>query len=113
MKALVAMKYAAGYKWCFGLQEALQTLSAVGPIEVGVNWYEGFDEPDATGHVRISGQVRGGHAFEVLGLNVVDHTVTAINSWGTSWGQHGRFEFSWEDFGQLLHEDGEAATITL
>ncbi len=113
MKALVALGYAKGYAWCFGLQDALRTLSTIGPIEVGVNWYEGFDEPDSTGLVRVSGRVRGGHAFEVLGLNTIDKTVTAVNSWGSGWGARGRFVFSWDDFGRLLAEDGEAATLTV
>lgn len=113
MQALKAMGYASAYSWCLGLQDALQTLSSVGPVEIGINWYEGFDQPDLNGRVRISGQVRGGHAFEVLGVDVEQKVVTAINSWGSTWGQRGRFTFSWDDFDRLLHEDGEAATITL
>jgi len=111
MKALVQLKYATSYHWCLSLDDALDTLSHVGPLEIGVRWYEGFDSPDAAGRVRIAGGIRGGHAFEVLGIDVEQKEVIAINSWGSGWGDNGRFRFSFDDFGSLLATDGEAATI--
>ncbi len=113
MKALKDLGYTTGYHWCFGLDDALRTLSSVGPVEVGVNWYEGFDRPNAKGLVKIAGGVRGGHAFEILGVDVENKLVIAENSWGSSWGLKGRFSFSWKDLDRLLHEDGEASTVTV
>ncbi len=113
MKALRDLKLVKGYKWCFGLDDVLKTLSTLGPVEVGLNWYEGFDKPDAHGLVKVSGSVRGGHAFELLGVDVEQKLVHAINSWGPDWGRHGRFSFSWEDLERLLYEEGEASTVTL
>ena len=91
----------------------LKTLSSVGPVEVGVSWYEGFDKPDAKGLVKIAGTVRGGHAFELLGVDADKQLVWAINSWGPGWGLAGRFAFSWKDLDRLLREQGEASTVTL
>lgn len=113
MKALRALELAKGYHWCFGLDDVLKTLSTLGPVEVGLNWYEGFDKPDAKGLVKLAGSVRGGHAFELLGVDAEQKLVWAINSWGPDWGLHGRFAFSWKDLDRLLHEEGEASTVTL
>ncbi|WLT32697.1 hypothetical protein [Geothrix sp. PMB-07] len=113
MKALKQLGLAKGYHWCFSLDDVLKTLSTLGPVEVGVNWYEGFDKPDAKGLVKVGGSVRGGHAFELLGVDVEKKLVWAINSWGSDWGLEGRFAFSWKDLDRLLHEDGEASTLTL
>jgi hypothetical protein len=113
MKALKKLGLATGYTWCFGLDDVLRTLSTIGPVEVGLNWYEGFDSPTKTGLVKIKGSVRGGHAFEILGIDATAKTVTAINSWGTSWGANGRFTFSWKDLDRLLKEQGEAATAVV
>lgn len=113
MKALKDLKLAKGYHWCFGLDDVLKTLATLGPVEVGLSWYEGFDRPDKGGLVKIAGTVRGGHAFELLGVDAEKKLVWAINSWGTDWGLQGRFAFAWKDLDRLLHEDGEASTVTL
>jgi hypothetical protein len=112
MKALKELGLSKGYHWCFSLDDVLKTLSTLGPVEVGVNWYEGFDKPDARGLVKIGGSVRGGHAFEILGVDAEKKLVWAINSWGSDWGHNGRFAFSWKDLDRLLHEQGEASTVT-
>ena len=54
----------------------------------------------------------GGHAFELLGVDAELKRVWAINSWGPNWGLKGRFSLSWKDLDRLLHEDGEASTIS-
>ncbi|GLH74175.1 hypothetical protein GETHLI_26770 [Geothrix limicola] len=113
MKALKDLGFTKGYHWCFGLEDVLKTLSTLGPVEVGLNWYEGFDKPDAKGLVKLGGAVRGGHAFELLGVDAERKLVWAINSWGSDWGLDGRFAFSWKDLDRLLHEDGEASTVQL
>ena len=112
MKALRELGLAKAYHWCFSMEDVLRTLSTLGPVELGVSWYEGFDKPDAKGLVKVSGAVRGGHAFELLGVDVEKKLVWAINSWGSDWGHEGRFAFSWKDLDRLLHEDGEASTVT-
>jgi hypothetical protein len=113
MKALKDLGLTKGYHWCFGLDDVLKTLSTLGPVEVGLSWYEGFDRPDKGGLVKIAGTVRGGHAFELLGVDAEKKLVWAINSWGSDWGLQGRFAFSWKDLDRLLHEQGEASTVTV
>jgi len=113
LKALVQLGRAKEYRWCFGSKDVLPTLSYVAPVAIGVNWYDSFDRPDATGLVRLTpgARIRGGHAFLVLGINVALEQVIAENSWGPGFGVRGRFRFSVQDLDRLLREDGEAATI--
>ncbi|MEV4438528.1 hypothetical protein AB0K09_05815 [Streptomyces sp. NPDC049577] len=100
----------AGYQHAFGLEATLRALTAT-PLIVGVNWYEGFDTPDATGRVAISGEVRGGHEFLLYGIDAEQQTVLARNSWGTGWGAGGCFSFSFDDLGRLLDEHGDATVF--
>lgn len=106
-KAAQASGLISGYQHAFSLDTALKAL-AVSPLIIGVNWYEGFDTPDGNGLVKVSGQVRGGHEFLLYGINTDHQIVQARNSWGTSWGAGGMFAFSWDDFGRLLDEQGDA-----
>ena len=96
----------SGYKHATSITAALSALQT-GPVITGVNWYEGFDEPDASGRVSIAGSVRGGHEFVVDGYDADAGLVYAHNSWGTSWGLAGRFCFSVDDWTRLLSEDGD------
>lgn len=113
MKALRMLGLTKGFRWCFSLEEVLKTLSTTGPVEVGVNWYEGFDRPEANGLVQLQGDIRGGHAFELLGVDAEQQLVWAVNSWGPEWGLKGRFALSWRVLDHLLHENGEAATVVM
>lgn len=111
MKAAKEFLLIEEYRWCFGLEDVLRTLSYVGPVAIGVNWYAGFDKPTSKGLIKISGSVRGGHAVELLGIDVRKKIVWGINSWGKWWGKCGRFCISFADLDRLLKERGEAATV--
>jgi len=113
MKALRELGLIREYRWGFGIQDVLKTLSTLGPVEIGVHWDVGFDHPDAKGFVKRKGRSRGGHAFELLGVDVTTQRVWAINSWSPGWGLSGLFCFSWEDLDHMLRHDGEAATLVI
>jgi hypothetical protein len=97
----------AGYQHALSLDAALKGLGSL-PCITGVNWYEGFDNPDGSGRVKISGSVRGGHEFCVFAIDVPNKLVGARQSWGQGWGANGVFWFSWDDWGRLLDEQGDA-----
>jgi len=109
-KACKSAGLISGYTHCFSLaavQAALQTT----PVIIGINWYSGFDNPNAAGFVKVSGSVRGGHEVCLVAIDVVAKTVTAANSWGASWGAAGYFTFSWADLERLLSEQGDATVL--
>ncbi len=101
------------YRWCFGLSDVLRTLSYVGPVVIGVNWYESMMYTDARGLVKIENQrIAGGHAVELIGVDPKRSEVIGMNSWGPTWGFNGRFRLGYETLSQLLREDGEAVVLT-
>lgn len=101
------------WRWAFGLDDVLRTLSHHGPVAIGTNWYAGMDRPDSKGFVKAEGSIRGGHAYELYGINVAGRFVRARNSWGPSWGVKGLFLLSFDTLDRLLREDGEAVTVVL
>jgi hypothetical protein len=105
-KAAKSFGWITSYQHAFDINSALQALMH-GPVITGVNWYEGFDNPDASGYVKISGQIRGGHEFVIRGYRALTKLVWADNSWGSSWGYYGRFCFSVDTWAQLLSEQGD------
>lgn len=104
------------FRWCFGKDDVLQTLSHYGPVVIGTNWYSSFNSPvgpNARLEIASGAQNEGGHAYELHGINVRRRVVSGTNSWGEGWGKKGRFEMSWETLDRLLHEDGEAVSFVL
>lgn len=96
------------YRWAFGLDDVLDTLSAHGPVVLGTNWYEGMFDPDEDGFVYPTGAVAGGHAILIRGVAWKRGHVRLRNSWGRDWGLEGDCRIRFEDLNRLLHEDGEA-----
>ena len=89
------------------MQAALQDT----PVIVGTYWYSGMDEPDAKGFVSVTGSVRGGHEYEVVGIDVDAEVFTCVNSWGTSFGLGGYFKVRFADMDRLLGEEGDCTQL--
>lgn len=101
----------AGYKHALSIAAALQALMK-GPVITGVAWYSGFDTPDENGLVEISGEIRGGHEFEIRGYDPATDLLTAENSWGTSYGIKGIFHFTSKTWAELLAQQGDCTVPT-
>lgn len=99
------------YRWCFGLDEVLRTLSWIGPVGIGVNWLEDMRDPDFGGYLHAAGDAIGGHEVELTAIDVHRRRVTVTNSWGEGWGQNGRAFLSFEDLGKILDDDGDAVVL--
>lgn len=109
---LTSINIISEYRWCFGLQDVLLTLSNLGPVGIGVRWLDGMWNTDAEGYLHVTGNEVGGHEVELLGINVEQEYVLGENSWGTSWGLNGRFKLSFANLDTLLKDQGDAFTIT-
>lgn len=105
-KAALAAGRITRYEHAFGLDHALQALMH-GPVLVGTLWTDGMFQPDSAGFVRPTGSTVGGHEWLAIGVSVGGRYVTAVNSWGRSWGRSGRFRVSWDDLDWLLKQHGD------
>jgi len=105
-KAAKNAGFIVGYQHCFSRSVTLAALQA-GPVIVGMNWYQGFDSPGAGGLISISGSVRGGHEVVSRGVDMAAGLIEFDNSWGTGWGDAGRFRMSFATLDRLLAEGGD------
>lgn len=97
------------YHWATSLAEIVYAVSWKGPVEIGVNWYSGMFNPDFNGFLKPTGQIEGGHALCIGGINFAQRFFVLYNSWGKDWGLAGNALLSFDDMDRLLHEQGEAA----
>ncbi len=106
-KAAKRLGYVTSYQHPFGLAAVLSALCE-GPLLLGMDWYEGFDEPDPYGEVRATGTVRGGHEVCLSGINVEGEYVRFCNSWGTSYGTYGYGVMTFALLDKQLKNRGDA-----
>jgi hypothetical protein len=111
-KAAVARGWIRSYLHCFSLDDVLSALQD-GPCIAGTNWYSGMDTPDADGLAHVTGTVRGGHEYELVGVDMERQRILAVNSWGMSWGRSGYFDIGFADFARLLAEQGDVTVPKL
>jgi hypothetical protein len=112
LKYLAERQIISEYRWCFGLDDVLRTVSNWGPVGVGAWWRSGMWEPDWESHlVSYEGSYVGGHQFEVFGNHPDVEEVECMNSWGEMWGDRGRFRMKYDQFEALLNDDADAHTF--
>lgn len=119
LKVLRDLGYIGEWRWCFGLDDVLLTLSNHGPVIWGTWWKTGQDQPRGIdGLVTYSGSNRGGHAYLNYGWGLDDRYegggyLDYLQTWGL-WGpRRGRFRMSLADGRRALEDQGEAVTIVL
>lgn len=108
-KAARKHKLIASWNWTFGVLSFVSALQTQ-PVMVGVPWYEGMFNPDANGIVKATGDIAGGHEFEVSGWDRENELLICWNSWGIDWGKGGKFYIplaTWKE----LHD--QQADVTL
>lgn len=96
------------YRWAFGLQDVLLTLSYHGPVVLGVNWRDSMMQPPDSGIVEVGDSVAGGHCILANGISVKRKLVRLHQSWGLEWGVFGDCFVTWDGLAKLLDEEGEA-----
>jgi hypothetical protein len=112
MKAGVEAGLWSSYLWAFGTRDVAQALLQVGPVVIGIPWFDGMEDPDAQGVIRPTGRPAGGHAMCLVGL-VASRPggpwFVAQQSRGPGIGQAGRVLIHHRDLSKLLAGAGEAA----
>jgi hypothetical protein len=99
-----------GYRWARSAYGFLRLLQS-GPVLQGMPWYNAFFEPDKDGFIDsdvqwTSSGIAGGHEIEAVAVELdtkdaFNSVVTYVNSWGTGWGDHGRFRMRLRTYEQL------------
>lgn len=107
-KAGVQLGFFKEYRWCFGLEDLIRTVSSLGPVLVGTNWYRSMFDPDENGVISISGPLDGGHEWCIRGVNPRRELFLARQTWGRSWGLRGDFLVPFDAMQLLLVQDGDA-----
>lgn len=107
-KVIAALGHIQRYLWAGHELDVRQWIHQEGPVVMGTNWYGSMFEPDRSGMVHIEGQIAGGHCYLITGHSALRRAYRCQNSWGTIWGQQGRFWLAEDDLARLLTEQGEA-----
>lgn len=107
-KAVQELHYLDEYRWAFGVEDVILTLSHHGPVILGVNWYYDMYFPDGNQYIRPTGRRVGGHAIMALAYSHEAREIWLLNSWGPNWGWGGLCRIKVTDVDRLLREDGEA-----
>lgn len=98
------------YRWALKpdpIDDICKALANIGPVVLGVNFYEGMYTPDIEGVVHISGYLVGGHNMCFSRLDWRNKRIYTPNTWGDAglW-------LNLNDVERLIYENGEAAVIT-
>ena len=107
-KVLASRCLIKSYYWAWDAGTVAQTIKYIGPVVVGTDWYEGMMTPNARGVIRARGQIVGGHAYVLNGVNTLTSLFRVKNSWGRAWGKDGHAYIPFADMQGLLAADGEA-----
>jgi hypothetical protein len=109
MKAAVGLGLFTSYHWADTERDVAQLLGYRGPVVIGVDWYEGMEDPDEDGFLHPTGVVLGGHSTLLYSLNVPGDYYRIWQSWGPSWGVKGTAKIRRGDLGALITAPGGEA----
>jgi hypothetical protein len=121
-KVLTEAGEIVGYEHAFTVAQAVAALQER-PVITGTVWLEEMFSPDANGMVHPAGAVAGGHEYcgdeyvragDRFGTRQVvatEPTVGFSNSWGTGFGDAGRFYMTVAAWAGLLDQDGDVTVF--
>jgi hypothetical protein len=95
------------YRWIYRADELAVTVSRLGPVVLGADWWTGFFEPDSDGVLNMTGHVEGGHCVLVNGYNVKRRAFKIHNSWSRDWGLDGEAWLPDEAMVELMRTGAE------
>jgi hypothetical protein len=100
------------YSWAWDLDTTIQAVMFAGPVVVGTSWLYDMFFPNEKGIITASGDVMGGHAYLLDGVNIELEMFRIKNSWGRSWGKNGFAYISFSDMESLILDNGEICLST-
>ena len=106
-KVLRQLSVIDSYHWAWDIEATIHALLNQGPVVVGTNWYDSMFSPNSKGLITVEGNIAGGHAYVLDGVNLDKGLVRFKNSWGRSWGHQGFGFIGLDDLERLILEDGE------
>jgi hypothetical protein len=109
-KALLADTRLNRYVWAANALDVRDFLITTGTVVMGTDWRNGMFDPDpATGLLKLSGPVAGGHAYLLCGYDAPRDWFQMVNSWD-GWGLDGTGVafIAFGDLDRLIRAHGEA-----
>lgn len=108
-KVLQDKGFIQSYTWAWDVDTVIQAILEKGPVVVGTNWYYDMFRPNIdTAIIMVSGNLAGGHAYVLNGVNIKKKLIRIKNSWGRAWGDKGHAYISFDDMDKLIKSNGEA-----
>ncbi len=105
-KAGVKAGYLSGYQHVLSFNDLLLTLQHT-PVIVGTEWLQNMFTPGASGVLRVTGAVEGGHEYLLRGVDVDNRLITMHNSWAATWGKNGDAYITFYAMARLLAANGD------
>lgn len=109
-KAAKQMGLCSGYLHALSLPD-MQAAMATTSVMAGTYWLDAMDHPNSDGLVQVAGDVRGGHEYQVIGMDVERQLFLCANSWGPGWGNQGFFSMTFAGMEILLHRQGDCTQL--
>lgn len=106
LKVMRTRGFIRRYEWARTFATLLGALERQ-PVMLGTLWTSGMDDPDASGLIRPTGDLVGGHAYMARGVNPQTERIRCRNHWTKDWGKAGEFYLTFADAEWLLGEQGE------
>jgi len=98
------------YVWASGVEDMRRwLLGGFGTVVLGTEWHWNMSELDRAYRAHLGGGIAGGHAYLCIGYSTPKKMFRCLNSWGPTFGAHGRFWIHQDDMAILLAAQGEAA----
>jgi hypothetical protein len=118
-KVVKRLGHIESYRWAFGIDDVIDALVTLGPVVIGIPWYEEMYETRPSGLVKMGGRIVGGHAITLTGYHpgirlfkeswtTRFEVVKWRNSWGKEYGRNGDGYIRVSDLASLLADYGEA-----